>query len=347
MERAPDGLRVWTQAGPPSGWDDLLVADNNSTPAHRPGVAAAFADVFPAHRTEYLLARDASGLAGGMVISVQRMLGAEWLHAMPMLLPGAPVSRGDCREAVDAALAEAFAARAACRSVAGGEWVGYRPGAPLAALHLDRVAGETRRLTASLIDLSGDGIQRWQSDRRERKALRRAERLGLRCAEEPAALDECYALHLVQARRWRGHRPPSLALLRRLVAAPPEGEEPLARLFTVRNPQRLLCGILVLDSPHETFAWWSGTHPHARDAAATRALLVWAVEWAHAHGRARFNLGGSAGLTGVASFKHSLGAQDLDYSVRWLGPARGGLVARAFASLQRRARRGRHRGGAV
>ncbi len=347
MERAPDGLSVGTQAGPPSGWDDLLAADPSSTPAHRPGLAAAFADVFPAHRTEYLLARDALGLAGGMVISVQRMLGAEWLHAMPMLLPGAPLSRPDCREAVDAALAEAFAARAACPAIAGGEWVGYRPGRALAAETLERVAGETRRLTASLIDLTGEGIMRWQSDRRERKALRRAERLGLHCAEEPAALDECYALHLVQARRWCGHRPPSLPLLRRLLAAPHAGEEPLGRLFTVRNPQRLLCGILVLDSRHETFAWWSGTHPHARDAAATRALLVWAIEWARARGKARFNLGGSAGLTGVASFKHSLGALDLDYSVRWLAPARSGLVARAFASLQRRARRGRHRGGVV
>ena len=341
----PHGLRVWGQASQPAGWDALLAADPGSTAAQRAGVAAAFAAVLPGHTTEYLLAADATGLAGGMVLCVRHVAGAEWLHAMPLMLPGAPLARPGYREAVDQAIATAFAARASGPSLAGGEWVAYRPGAPLAAQHLEAVAGETRRLTASLIDLGALGNRRWQSDRRERKALRRAERAGLKCGEEPAALDECYALHLAQARRWRGHRPPPLALLRRLLAPAAPGEAPLARLFTVRSPRRLLCGIVALDHVHETFAWWSGTHPQARDSAAARALLVWTIEWAIARGRARFNLGGSAGVSGVSSFKRSLGAIELNYPVRWLSPARSGLAVRWLAAFQRYARRDRHRGG--
>ena len=102
----PHGLRVWGQASQPEGWEALLAADPGSTAAQRAGVAAAFAAVLPGHTTEYLLAADATGLAGGMVLCVRHVAGAEWLHAMPMMLPGAPLARPGYREAVDQAIAK-------------------------------------------------------------------------------------------------------------------------------------------------------------------------------------------------------------------------------------------------
>ena len=44
------------------------------------------------------------------------------------------------------------------------------------------------------------------------------------------------------------------------------------------------------------------------------------------------------------AFKRSLGARDLSYPVRWLAPARGGLLPRLAAAAQAFARRGRRRG---
>ena len=130
-----------------------------------------------------------------------------------------------------------------------------------------------------------------------------------------------------------------------MLADPGAGRLPLARLLTVRSPRRLLGGLLLLDSLHETLAWWSGAHGKARDLAASRALMIWAIEWARAEGRARFNLGGSAGLAGVASFKRALGATEVEVPVRWLAPALGSARARLLADLQRRVRRRRRREG--
>jgi hypothetical protein len=341
---AVGGVRVRTQPDPPAGWDELVAADPASSPSHRSGLAEAFAAVRPGQTVEYLVAEDAIGLAGGVVLCASRVVGVEWLHALPMTLPGAPVARPSCRDAVDAALAEAFAARAGAASLAGGEWVCYRPGAPVAEAHLERLPGETRRHRAAVIDIRGGGARRWESDKRERYELRRAARAGVRYAEDPDALEACYALHLAQSRRWLGHRPLPLALLRRLLADPGRGRRPLARLFCAHGPRRLLGGLLVLDHEHETLAWWSGAHPEARGVAAFRSLVVWAIEWAAAAGRERFNLGGSAGLAGVASFKRALGAAEIEYPVRWLAPARTGSRARLVAALQRRVRRGRRRG---
>ena len=344
---APDGLRVRVVDHPPQGWDGLLSADSGSCASQHPGLAEAFAAVLPGYRAQFLVAEDAQGLAGGMPMCVRRMAGAEWLHAMPLTLPGAPIARPARREAVDAAIAAALAERAAAPLTAGGEWVCYRPGAPLSATDVERPAGETRRFAAAIIDLTGSGAARWETDRRERKQLRRAERAGLRCAEEPEALDESYALHLAQSRGWAGHRPHPLALMRRLLLPSSTSLGPVARLFTARVPRRLLCGMFVLDSPHETFTWWSGTHPDGRDVAASRAVLVRTIEWAAAHGRTRFNLGSSAGLVGLASFKRSLGAVEIEYPVRWLAPSRGAPQIRLLAAVQRFARRGRHVGGAA
>jgi GNAT superfamily N-acetyltransferase len=54
--------------------------------------------------------------------------------------------------------------------------------------------------------------------------------------------------------------------------------------------------------------WWSGTHPDARGREAATLLLGSVVEWAAGAGRARVNLGGSAGLPALAAFKRALGA---------------------------------------
>ena len=193
---------------------------------------------------------------------------------------------------------------------------------------------------------AGTEAARAAMSRKQRQALEHARDRGYEFREDADALDEAYALHLAQSGRWARHLPMPLELSRRLLVAPPDACGPVARLFTLRSRDGLISATLVLDGPHETFAWWSGTHAQGRRTQAF-ALLLWsAIEWAAARGRRRFNLGASAGLAAVSSFKRSLGAEAFEFPVSWLDARHAVWPGRAVAALQSLARRGRATGGA-
>jgi hypothetical protein len=334
----------------PGGWAALLASDPGATAAHRPDLWAAMATALPGLATGVLVVEDEGGLAGGAPLAIERRGGLEWLHAMPWLLPGAPLAVPGRHAAVDAAVAEGLAALQRERAAAGGEWVLYRPpGPPPDPAALERLSGETRWLQSAIVDL-GAGLEAAlrRADRKTRQQVARGRAHGLACGEDPEALAAVYALHQRQGRAWRGHRALPLELSRRLLATPadPGLDGPPARLFTVRDARGLLCGALVLDHPRDVLVWWSGAHPEARARGAFAFLLWSVVEWAAARGRARVNLGASAELDAVASFKDSLGAGAHRHPVRWLDAAHAGPRGRLAGLLQARLRRGRARGEA-
>lgn len=285
----------------------------------------------------WLIAEREGRAIGGMPVLVARRAGAKWLHALPMMLSAAPLAEGGLHEAVDRALAAALARRLREEAFAGGEWACYRPEGPaVAEAALALLPGRTRRVEAAVIPLAGgpDAALR-RIDRKSRQSLQHTLARGLAFAEEPAALEPAYALHLAQREEWGAAQALPLELSHRLLA----GTAPVARLFTVRDAGGLLSASLALDGPHETFLWWSGTH---RDGRRTHAFtrLVWGVvEWAAARGRARVDLGASSGLLGVAEFKRSLGAVGFDYPVRVIGSGRatgwGAVIARLRGRLGR------------
>lgn len=331
----------------PADWGELLAADPSASPAHRPEVWEAFAAVLPGCTLRLACVEDGGATLGGAPLIVERRGGLHWLHALPMLLPGAPVARPGAHARVDAAVAAEVAALARELGAAGGEWAFWRPAGPAPAPDaLACVGGETRELVASVIEL-GDGLEaaRRRIDRKHRQEMRRAQEAGLVFAEDAGALEEAYALHVAQSRTWRGHRALPLALSRRLLAS--AGPAPAARLFALRDGAGLVAGALALDGPHETFVWWSGSHPSGRRRHAFPLLMWHVVEWAAAAGRARVNLGASTGLGAVSSFKQSLGAADVRYPVRWLDARHAPPAARAAAALQAWLRRGRPRGEAA
>jgi CelD/BcsL family acetyltransferase involved in cellulose biosynthesis len=334
--------------GPPAGWSELLAADPAATPAHRPALWAALAAVLPGLSVRCLAVGEGGALAGGMPVLVERRAGFHWLHALPFLLPGAPLARAGAHASVDAAAAAGLQALQRESRAVGGEWALYRPAGPaVASAALESPAGETRWLEAAVVDLTGGHEAAWaRVDRKTRQDIRQA-RERLVFAEEPAALDEAYVLHLAQSRAWRAHRPLPLELSRRLLADAGDGLGPVARLFTVRQGGTLACATLALDHPREVMPWWSGADAGARRLHAS-ALLLWSVvEWAQRAGRSRVNLGASAGSGPVVAFKDSLGARLERYPVRWLDASAASVPGRALAALQRRVRAGRPRGEAT
>lgn len=330
----------------PDGWGALVASDPSASPSHRPEVWSAFADALPGFALRVAVIEERGRLLGGAPVLLERRGGMHWLHALPMLLPGTPLASPGAHARVDAEAAAAFASLAHEAGAVGGEWSLWRPaGPPVAAQALGALGGDTRMLSAALVDLSaGFEAAHKRIDRKHRQEMRRARETGLEFAEEPAALESCYALHVAQGRQWRGHRALPLELSRRLLTA---GRDPVARLFTLRRRGELVSGALALDGPHETFVWWSGTHASGRRAHAFPLLLWSIVEWAAAAGRARVNLGASTGLGAVAAFKQSLGADEVRYPVLWLDARHAPAPARAVAWLQDRLRRGRPRGEAA
>ena len=329
----------------PSGWDALLAADPSSSPSHRPAVWDAIAAANPAFEWRLLVTHAGGVLQAGAPVMIQRRGPFRWLNALPWLLPGTPVARPGAHARADEALAAAFASLAREEHALGGAWSLYRPGGPTPAESaLELVPGETRRFEAAVLPLSGglDAL-RARMGRKQRQALDQSLDRPYAFGEDPGALDAAYALHLAQSAHWSGHRALPLELSRRLLQAGP-ADAPVARLFTLRSREGVISATLALDGPHETFLWWSGTHPSARRHAAFTRLLWGVAEWAVVHGRLRLNLGASTGLPHVAAFKSSLGAEGERYLVRWLSAQDAGVAGRVLARLQLWQRRGRPRG---
>lgn len=329
----------------PAAWGPLASSHVCATAAHRAEFWRAFAAGLNMD-LRFVAVMDGDSFAGGAAALVERRAGMHWLHSMPMLLPGAPLAVVAERESeVDVAAARGFGALQRTLRLVGGEWSLYRPaGAEPDDATLAAVAGTTRWLEASLVELEGGlDAARKRMDRKTRQDVRRAGR-RLRFAEEPACLEEAYTLYRRQARGWSGHRPMPIELSRRLLA--PTLPDPIARVFTVRDARGILSAALALDHPNETMLWWSGSHAAARHALAFPVLMWSVIEWAAAKGRKRVNLGASAARGPVESFKVTLGARTYRYPVRWLDASHAGPVGRVLANVQEHARRRRSRGSA-
>ena len=328
MDRAPDG------------WSGLLDLDPDATPGHRPELWQALAAALPGFEPRVIEIVEDGRLVGGMPLVIERRGPLLWIHALPYLLPAAPIALPGRKREVDLAAAGALGELQREARACGGEWACYRPvGETIAAGALERAGGETRWMEAAVVDLSaGAETARRAMERKARQDVTRTRLHGVRFDEEPAALEEGYALHARQARSWGAYRPLPLELSRRLL------ENGVAHLMVARDGRGALCATLALDGPHETFVWWSGSHPGARGAEAFPGLLWWTAEWAAARGRARLDLGASRGLEPIERFKRSLGARRVRYPVRWLDARAAPPLGRLVAAVQRRWRRDRERG---
>src|SRR5688572_28667830 len=76
----------------PAGWDALLAGDPAASPAHRPGLWQAIAAAIPAFDWRLLASYEGGVLEAGAPVMIERRGPFRWLHALPWLLPGAPVA---------------------------------------------------------------------------------------------------------------------------------------------------------------------------------------------------------------------------------------------------------------
>ena len=327
----------------PEGWGRLLELDPDATPGHRPELWRALTASLAGLETRVIAIERDGELCGGMPLALERRGALTWIHALPFLLPAAPLAMPGLKAEVDVAAGRALGSLQREIRACGGEWACYRPvGEPVAEPAFAPVSGETRWMEAEGIDLvSGLEAARRRMDRKTRQQVTGAARESLAFADEPGALEEAYALHARQSRAWSGHRPAPLELSRRLL------DSGAAHLFTARDARGVAAATLALDGPGETFVWWSGAHADARAVEAFPALLWWAAEWAAARGRARLNLGSSRGLGRLERFKRGFGAAPSRYPVRWLDARTASPLGRLAAAVQGRLRRGRARGEAA
>ena len=330
------GASVTVRDAVPEGWDALLAADPSATPAHRPLLWEAFAAALPGFSWRVIAVHEQGALLGGApVMRTQRGVWRE-LHALPWMLPAAPIAQPGRIAQVDDRVAHAFAALAAEWRVCGGTWSLYRPEGPAPdAAAFAGVPGGVRMVETAVLSLAGGlAARRAGLARKQRQALDHAIARPFVFAEEPDALEEAYALHLAQSQGWGGHRPLPLELSRRLLAAR-DASGPLARLFTLRTPAGLTSATLVLDGAHESFLWWAGTHPSGRRSGAFLRLVWEIATWAEGQGRRRVNLGASLGLPWVAAFKQSLGAEGVSHAVRVLDARHAPAPLRWLAGRRR------------
>src|SRR6267142_6085894 len=112
---------VWLD-GPPAGWGDLLRSDPNATAAHRPELWQAMTEALPGHAARFAAVVERGELIGGAPAVIERRGGFQWIHSMPMVLPGAPLARPGRHAEVDRAVGAALAALRREARVVGGAW---------------------------------------------------------------------------------------------------------------------------------------------------------------------------------------------------------------------------------
>jgi hypothetical protein len=266
--------------------------------------------VAPAWTRAALVAREAGAIRGVVPGYLERRLGGVWFQGLPLGAPGGPLLAP--AHAADTAAEHPQVAAALwaglARSARAQGWLGGRvtlapPAAADQALWPPAELGRIRRDEMHVVELAG-GPEPWRAGlhRSARRQLTKALRLGVvvEVSERTEDLVRVHALHVAQARGWGLREVRPLAFYRELLTAPTS-----ARLWVARAGGEIVCGVLAFVEPAETYAWWSGSAPAARERGAFPALLAGLIEQC---GSRRVSLGFSGGRRRLTDFKEQMGA---------------------------------------
>jgi len=283
-----------------------------------------------------LVARAEGAIVGLLPGYVARKAGGAWLHALPLNAPAGPMLAPGATDdaAVVAALWQGLDRVARRFGWLGGQVTLAPPAAASEALWPPAALGNLRMEESHVVDLAA-GYAAWLDGlrHRARKQLVKAEGHGVEVREsrDPDDLARVYALYVEQARGWgKGRVRPQGFYASMLV--PPTS----ARLWVARANGTILCGTIAFVDPEETYLWWSGSSPAARDTLAFPALLAGVMRDC---GSRTVNLGFSGGQKRLTDFKEQMGAVEqrvpiLDLAPRPRTPYHA-LLAAAHRSLVR------------
>jgi Acetyltransferase (GNAT) domain len=247
---------------------------------------------------EYLVALEGGEIRG--VLPAMRRGGI--LNALPFYgSHGAPVAASEAaREALLAAWDERAAEAAAATLVEN----------PFGPPHRAPRHDATDERLNQAVPAQGEARLLERAEPSAARNLRKARRLGVAVAREPAALGELAALHAENLRRIGGPaKDPAF-----FAAIPRHFAPELYDVYTARVGGRLAAALLVFHAGAATEYFTPAVaHAHRADQPLA-AILARAIPDAAARGHAWFNLGGSwQGQDGVRRFKRKWGARAVTY----------------------------------
>lgn len=309
--REAAGLLVTEEPRPPAEWERLVAGAPGATFFHTRLWTETLARCVPGATPLWWTARRGGDCLGGLVAVRRRRGPWSFLESHYAGTAGGPLVAGGLppaeQDAVAAALLAAFAR------------AGRRPGSLAASVAFAAAAGarwgevaaraglRPRLVPALVLPLAGGlaaveyGVLPKNRRNERNRALRRGCTHGV--SDDPAVCAEYYPIYLAAASRW-GERPVPLALLQGLLR---DGGGAVF-LSWVRREGRLIGAHLCFHHGDEVVAWNGTTDPAHHDVFPATVLVWTDVVEACARGAARLDLGGSAGVGGVARFKELLGA---------------------------------------
>ncbi|HEY1729325.1 MAG TPA: GNAT family N-acetyltransferase [Candidatus Baltobacteraceae bacterium] len=180
--------------------------------------------------------------------------------------------------------------------------------------------GETRAYQTSVIDLSEGAdaaVARFKGV--ARRMAGQAVRKGVSVSCESGAIETYYGLLEDSARRW-GRGAPHIPL--KLFQAVVELGGDDVEVWIARYRGEAIAGGVMLYGSTEAFFWSAALRAEFADLRPSNLLNVQMIRAAADRGIRWYNMGASEGLSGVARFKESLGAEPVDYTaLLWQSPA--------------------------
>lgn len=287
------------------GWEAALAASGRPYRfSHRAAAGRALEAAYPSHRfTPYRVDyRDGARILYPLVTAARPIQSLSKLVGMPLGLEGTPIAlAGELRGAHLEGLLRALDFKGSLH-IHGGAG-GSPPAVGLVTSHLTHV-----------LDLRGgfDAVWSRAFDAKTRNMCRKAERAGVRVAEEttPAALVAYYELYAKSAAAWGYSEPPYPRRLFEALLGSGAAELWLARLGGAP-----VAGAMFLRGSEDLLYWSAAVDREHRGAAPSNAVMRAAISSACERGVAYLDFGASTGLPGVEAFKRSFGAQPRDYRV--------------------------------
>lgn len=284
-------------------WDAVVAAAGRPYRfSHRAAAGRALEAAYPSHsftpyRVDY---RDGAQILYPLVRIDRPIQSLSKIVGMPLGLEGTPIAlAGELQQAHLEGLSRALDFKGSLH-IHGGAGGSPPP------------IGRVTSLVTHLLDLRGgfDAVWSGAFDAKTRNMCRKAERAGVRVAEEttPAAMAAYFELYANSARSWGYSEPP---YPRRLFDALLGSGA--AELWLARLDGALIAGAMFLRGSEDLLYWSAAVDREHRGAAPSNAVLHAAICSACERGIAYLDFGASTGLPGVEAFKRSFGAQPRDY----------------------------------